>query len=231
VSGAADPFRSGAAREVPKGRLASFEDAPAPTFALPPRPGQARKGAPGSTERDVEEAPAARKDTGSVDAGSLDAGSTDVNSADGGSVVEESGHDGPDTSTTPVPVPSAGTGEAAGPVRASNVHIPAELLDAFNAAKASQKLSNGELIITAIEATYEELQRQLRPPSATGGSLFAPRVSRPPRLPAKGPVTPVNYRLRPDDYATLDRLVRDLGASSRSHLISEALRTYLSRTT
>lgn len=210
MSGAAEPFRSGAAREVPKGRLASFEDEPAPTFALPPRPGQARPAATVAAETAAEEAPPA---------------GTGVDATD-----ETPGHLDETGATTTDPGLPGGAVEVGGPVRASNVHIPAELLDAFNTAKASHKLSNGELIITAIEATYEELQRQLRPPSATGGSLFAPRVSRPPRLPAKGPVTPVNYRLRPDDYATLDRLVRDLGASSRSHLISEALRTYLSRT-
>lgn len=225
MSGAAEPFRSGAAREVPKGRLASFEDDPAPTFALPPRPGQARSAVPHPAERKVEETPTAQEEV-EVETGLINAGSADADTAD-----EESEHDGSVTPTTPVPVPPAGTGEVAGPVRASNVHIPADLLDAFNAAKTTQKLSNGELIITAIEATYAELRRHLSPPSATGGSLFAPRVSRPPRLPTTGPVTPVNYRLRPDDYATLDRLVRDLGASSRSHLISEALRTYLSRTT
>lgn len=212
MSGAAEPFRSGAAREVPKGRLASFEDEPAPTFALPPRPGQARPAA--TAETAAEEAPPATQ-----------AAETGVDATD-----ETPGHLDETGATTNDPGLPGGAVEVGGPVRASNVHIPAELLDAFNTAKASHKLSNGELIITAIEATYEELQRQLRPPSATGGSLFAPRVSRPPRLPAKGPVTPVNYRLRPDDYATLDRLVRDLGASSRSHLISEALRTYLSRT-
>lgn len=213
MSGAAEPFRSGAAREVPKGRLASFEDEPAPTFALPPRPGQARPAPAATAEPLAEEAPATTGAEAGVEA-------TDV----------ASGHLDEIGAAVTGPALPDGAVEVGGPVRASNVHIPAELLDAFNTAKATEKLSNGELIITAIEATYEELQRQLRPPSATGGSLFAPRVSRPPRVPAKGPVTPVNYRLRPDDYATLDRLVRDLGASSRSHLISEALRAYLSRT-
>lgn len=204
MSGASELPRSGTAREVPRGRLAGFEDDPAPTFALPPRPARSR--APVETaEEPTTEAP--------------------EKSVAFASEAEPASPEAVDAAAS-----HGGGAEASGPVRASNVHIPVELIEAFNTAKTEQKLSNGELIITAIEATYADLQRQLRPPSPTGGSLFVQRVTRPPRLPAAGPVTPVNYRLRPDDYATLDRLVRDLGASSRSHLITEALRGYLNRT-
>lgn len=219
MSGTSEQARSGVAREVPKGRLASFEDDSTPTFTLPPRPGHARTGS--TLSGDDQQPPGDEPLTSAGEGGEPEPGSASglQDAAQAGAAVA-----GPPP-TEDVAQPSG----PSGPVRASNVHIPVELLDAFTEAKATHNLSNGELIITAIEASYDELRRQLRPPSATGGSLFAQRVSRAPRTPT-GPVTPVNYRLRADDYATLDRLVRDLGASSRSHLISAALRNYLGRT-
>jgi hypothetical protein len=87
-------------------------------------------------------------------------------------------------------------------------------------------MSNGDIIITAIEKTYRQLQTLIDPPPTTGGALFSQRVSRPPRAPTTEPVSPLNYRLTIEDYAVLDRLVNELGAASRSHLISTALTVY-----
>lgn len=122
-----------------------------------------------------------------------------------------------------------GRQDAKGAVRASNVHIPVALIDALNETKRSTRMSNGDIIITALEQTYEELKTRIHPRPIAGGSLFSQRVSRPPRTPITEPVTPLNYRLSTEDYAVLDRLVDELGATSRSHLITVALSAYYDR--
>ena len=110
-------------------------------------------------------------------------------------------------------------------VRASNVHIPVTLLDPIAAVKKRKGLSNGEIIISAIEATYADLADLIHPSPTAGGHLFAARHSRVSRG-SDGPLTPLNYRLRGEDYLTLDRLVEQFGASSRGHLITVALTAY-----
>jgi hypothetical protein len=110
-------------------------------------------------------------------------------------------------------------------VRASNVHIPVSLLEPIAALKKQKGLSNGEIIISAIEATYADLKNLIHPSATAGGSLFAARHSHVPRS-SDGPLTPLNYRLRGEDYVTLDRLVDQLEASSRGHLITVALTAY-----
>ena len=72
----------------------------------------------------------------------------------------------------------------------------------------------------------DQLKSLIHPRPVTGGALFGQRVSRPPRTPITEPVTPLNYRLTTEDYAVLDKLVDELGASSRSHLITVALSAY-----
>lgn len=114
------------------------------------------------------------------------------------------------------------------PVRASNIHIPARLVTPLAEERKTSGMSNGDLIIKALEENYEVLQQQLRPPTTTGGKLFAARTATPPRPQHEEPISPLNYRLTEEDYRTLDTLVHDLGASSRSELISRALDLYLS---
>lgn len=178
----------GAAREIPAGRLAAFEDTLIPPLALPPRPNR-----------------------------NADAGTNRV----------------PIAGVTPQST-SADTGKPApllarGTLRASNIHIPVRLIGDLDETRCNTRMSNGDIIITAIEQTYEELKILISPRRVTGGPLFGRRVSRPPRTPSTEPVTPLNYRLTTEDYAVLDRLVDELGATSRSHLISVALTTYYKR--
>lgn len=113
-------------------------------------------------------------------------------------------------------------------VRPSNVHIPVALLEPLEAKCRVDGLSHGEMIIVAIESTYERLADLVNPAATAGGSLFAPRRSRASRS-TDGPLTPLNYRLREADFATLDSLVDQFGASSRGHLITAALKGYFAQ--
>lgn len=132
----------------------------------------------------------------------------------------------PDRTDVAAPPPGdPGTQGLESKVRASNVHIPVSLLEPIAAAKKQKGLSNGELIISAIEATYSDLKNLIHPSATAGGSLFTARHSHVPRG-SDGPLTPLNYRLRGEDYLTLDRLVEELEASSRGHLITVALTAY-----
>ena len=196
----------GAAREVVPGRLANFEDDDEPDQlrpSLPPRPRRSASPAaapPPAAATPVTAAPAAEPH------------------------AKAEQH------------PTAANGEPApvakGPeqrVRPSNVHIPVTLLAPIAAKKAAEGLSNGEIIICAIEATYASLEELIHPAPTAGGSVFQERRSRPSRA-GDGPLTQLNYRLREADFDTLDRLVERFRASSRAHLITVALSTYFNPT-
>lgn len=144
--------------------------------------------------------------------------------------ADETPHSAPETEASPPhPAGDPGTQGVESKVRASNVHIPVALLEPIAAMKKQQGLSNGEIIISAIEATYADLKDLVHPSPTAGGHLFAARHSRVSRG-NDGPLTPLNYRLRGEDYQTLDRLVAQFDASSRGHLITVALTAYF-RTT
>lgn len=114
---------------------------------------------------------------------------------------------------------------ASNKLRASNVHIPASFMPRLAQARADRRLSNGEWVIVALEATHDQLASLIRP-QPTGGSLFAPRATRAART-YDGPLTPFNIRLREADYAVIDELVVQFGASSRGHLITVAFDAFL----
>ena len=195
---------------VPEGRLKSFMDAdvadinisfPVTPPSLPPR----RPAAP-PTPAAAEPAPAA-----TAPAPVVTLPSSPVS----------------DTPTDPVPSTAA---ELKGPddrVRPSNVHIPIVLLKPLEDLCATKKLSHGEAIIVAIEATYPRMKELINPGVTAGGSLFASRRSGRASRSSDGPLTPLNYRLREGDFRTLDHLVEEFGASSRGHLITAALTAYL----
>ncbi len=109
--------------------------------------------------------------------------------------------------------------------RRSNVHIPVRLLGPIATKTETEGLSNGEIIIAAIEQTFDQLPDLIHPAPTTGGNLFDSRRSRVSRS-TDGPLTPLNYGLREVDFETLDRLVTELRASSRGHLITAALSAY-----
>lgn len=111
-------------------------------------------------------------------------------------------------------------------VKPSNVHVSVELIEPFSAWCKRMGLSHGEGIIYILEATNDQLPQLINPPATAGGNLFASRRSHPAR-PAEGPRTPLNYRMRNEDFAILDQLVEEHGAISRGHLISTAITAHL----
>lgn len=119
-------------------------------------------------------------------------------------------------------------GEGSGAKDPSNIQIPTRLIGPLTAARTGEQMSNGDLFIRALEEHYDQLETTFRrPTTTTGGRLFSARTTRAPRQRNTEPVSPVNYRMSSEDYSTLDALVTDLGAASRSHLISRALELWL----
>ena len=212
---------TGAARPIPAGRLASFEDADDEvSISLPPRRPRAPKpelvasvtleAVPSLPEVPQEE-PAPRLPKRRSSTSTSAKASPAREAAPEASAAEEAGEQGADA------------------MRPSNVHIPVFLLDPIRDLCAKKGLSHGEVIIIALEDTHPRLRELVNPVATAGGSLFAARRSRASRS-ADGPLTPLNYRLRESDYATLDRLADEFGASSRGHLITEALKGYFGLT-
>jgi hypothetical protein len=202
----------GAAREVAPGRLANFEDDDEPDQLRPSLPPRHRRTTPAVAS------PAAAVPPAAVPAS--------VTAAP--AITPQ---------RTAAPRPAAGSEEpdaapvTKGPeqrIRASNVHIPVTLLAPLAAKKDAEGLSNGEIIICAIEATHASLEDLIHPAPTAGGSVFAERRSRPSRA-GDGPLTQLNYRLREADFDTLDRLVERFQASSRAHLITVALTAYFNQ--
>ncbi len=200
------------------GRLSSFEDSDeidVPSISLPPR--RTRRDVP--TAEPTDQPPRATPLPSAQAPASAVAPSKPVTAP------------APRAKPAQAPVEAADRAEtgAKGPedrVRASNVHIPVALLEPVTSACQAKGLSHGELIIIAIESSYSRLKELINPAATAGGQLFAERRGRASRAP-QGPLTPLNYRLRNADFATLDALVDEFGATSRGQLITAALTDYL----
>jgi len=247
----------GAARSFPAGRLSDFEGAGDPgdqdsnflKGLLPPRLAPRSRPAPAPVEPDTDQAPAAAADASAArtapEIGAAETAQPDQDAAAAvpalprpGASIEHIG-EGIRTARSPRrrgtrPAPAETPGEAAGEeevdvagskLRASNVHIPASFMPRLAKARGGRRLSNGEWVIVALEATHDQLGELIRP-QPTGGSLFAPRATRAART-YDGPLTPFNIRLREADYAVIDALVEQFGASSRGHLITVAFDAFL----
>lgn len=109
--------------------------------------------------------------------------------------------------------------------RSSSVHVPATLMPALRAYRDEHQLTNGDVVIRALEATHSRLRELIQPAFAGGEGLFDSRPSQ--AIRHDGDLTSLNVRLRNKDYPVIERLVADSGASSRSHLISVALAAFL----
>lgn len=212
---------SGAAREVPTGRLAAFEDSDddVPTTPLlPPR----RQRRPLAIDPVIDPAPTTDAPPRSAPTRALPPKAQPPAPAEQPRSIEAPNP----AEAADVRVPEQGTKGPEDRIRASNVHIPVALLEPLTAACKEGGLSHGEIIIIAIENSYDRLKDLIHPAATAGGQVFASRRSRASRT-TDGPLTPLNYRLREGDYATLDDLVEKFGASSRGHLITTALTDYL----
>lgn len=109
----------------------------------------------------------------------------------------------------------------------SLLQVPAAVLEDFKAKRDREGLSNGQLVIAAIEQAHPRL-RELIHPESTGGGVFAQRATRGVRK-QDGPLTPLSVLLFKDDFAVMDQLVEEFGAHSRSHLVSVCLVDYFSK--
>lgn len=116
--------------------------------------------------------------------------------------------------------------ERANAIKSSSVHIPTPLLEQLVAYRDQHKMSNGQVVIAAIEHAHPKL-KDLIHPATTGGGLFAQRATKGTRL-NEGPLTPLNVRLFKADYEVIDKLVNEFGAFSRGHLITVSLREFFS---
>lgn len=235
--------RDGAAREVPLNRLASFEDGDVePVFSLPPRrsaavsatvapaAGTAVAPAPAPVVPTPQPEDAAAEDAAArqPEPETPQASPARQRPASKPRTADRATRRSPaEPPTTPAPLDDDDP-DTVGPesrIRPSNVHIPIALLEPIAAKKAAEGLSNGEVIIQAIEANADRLKDLIHPVATSGGRLFASRRARSSRA-AEGPLTPLNYRLREADYEVLDQLVEEYNASSRGHLITAALTAF-----
>lgn len=113
-----------------------------------------------------------------------------------------------------------------GAARAVIVYLPVSLRDRLRKVTADRDATYTQLVLDAIDATHEQLAPMLtqqRP--ARAQSLFQ-RTATPRRRRHDEPHVQVSLRLVPEDLAVIDRLVADLGAGSRSHLVATALHAH-----
>lgn len=130
--------------------------------------------------------------------------------------------------STPSPTPD--DDDLNDPVVSSNVHLPTAIAAQLAQARTERRLTNGEFIIWAIEATLDGLNEFIHPGGVVGGRLFKARGVGS-TSPAKVPTTPVAYSLRASDFDVLDELKKSFAARSRSQLISAALTAHFQHET
>lgn len=107
--------------------------------------------------------------------------------------------------------------------RPTTTNVPVSTANLIDQCRKDQQLSAGEVIVIAIEAEYDNLASLLQAPRRTG--MFQTHASRLPRRDEE-PLRTISYRLTDADLATIDSLVEQFGARSRSHLISVAVNAH-----
>ena len=128
----------------------------------------------------------------------------------------------PDTATNPAGRRTPKYSERANEIKSSSVHIPTPLLEKLVTYRDQHGMSNGQVVIAAIEKAHPRLPDLIHPVTAGGGGLFEQRATRGVRT-TEGPLTPLNVRLYAQDYEVIDRLVKEFGAFSRGHLVTVSL--------
>ncbi len=115
----------------------------------------------------------------------------------------------------------------------SNMRIPVAMAELLKQLRTELEWSTGELITTAVGELYlagelADLFSNRQQPG--GGGLFQTRASRLPTKTDENTVhSIVSYRLTPADFDTLDRIKDEVGARSRGHLITTAVRAWANR--
>ena len=124
--------------------------------------------------------------------------------------------------------PSLPPREPSGQRRMVQIYLSPDLAEMVRQVQAGAGWSNAELVLSAIQATYQQLEGVIAAESAipTGG-LFS-REYRPRRGTGSATVQ-FGIRLRQDDIDRIDELVSSAQARSRSAYIVSALRTYVAQ--
>lgn len=104
-------------------------------------------------------------------------------------------------------------------------YVPAEVSTQVRDAARRADLTNADLVFDAIEATRDQLPVLLAPPAlpTSNDQLFARAKRRP-----SAKKVQISAIISAGNLAAIDRLVSELGADSRSHLVEVALAAYLS---
>lgn len=114
-----------------------------------------------------------------------------------------------------------------GPRRGTNIMVPVPLVDTLQAKTVELGITRGDLVLLAIETTYEDLRARFTAPAQVGGRLFGARRPQRRHRRLDVPTTPLGMRLTESDMTTLHEVVADLGAANVSDLASVALTLYL----
>ncbi|MGH3447081.1 MAG: hypothetical protein ACRDP4_05615 [Nocardioidaceae bacterium] len=111
--------------------------------------------------------------------------------------------------------------------RGTTMHIPVNIYDRFHATRDQRGLSNGALVIEAIEATLDQIPKEIGGRGTAGGERFQRRTTHRKSPSEAEQLTLLNLRFLESDYAVLDELVAETGARSRNHLVVAALKLHL----
>lgn len=114
-----------------------------------------------------------------------------------------------------------------GPRRGTNIMVPVPLVTSLQAKTLELGITRGDLVLLAIETTYEDLRHRFTAPAQVGGRLFGARRPQRRHRRLEVPTTPLGMRLTESDMTTLQEIVADLGAANVSDLASVALTLYL----